>query len=57
MRPAPKNPISHSPSSEIITHYEAGNYPEIIEHVTGDVLNVEKLLSAIKERNLETSSN
>ena len=27
------------PSSEIITHYEAGNYPEIIEHVTGDILN------------------
>jgi len=45
------------PSSEIITHYEAGNYAEIIEHVTEDVLNTEKLFNAIKERNLETSPN
>jgi len=45
-------PSDTCPSSEIITHYEAGNYAEIIERVTGDVLNTEKLFNAIKERNL-----
>jgi len=33
------------PSSEIITHYEAGNYAEIVEHVTEDILNTEKLFN------------
>jgi uncharacterized protein YprB with RNaseH-like and TPR domain len=45
------------PSSDIIIHYEASNYAEIVEHVTEDVLNTEKLFNAIKERNLETSPN
>jgi hypothetical protein len=38
-------PSATCPSSEIITHYEAGNYAEIVEHVTEDVLNTEKLFN------------
>jgi len=37
------------PSSEIITHYEAGNYAEIIEHVTEDILTTEKLFNYLTQ--------
>ena len=37
------------PSSEIITHCEAGNYAEIIEHVTEDILTTEKLFNYLTQ--------